>query len=40
LYSWEQPKYTYVVAAAVEVLRKSERQDETQFITKIAGKKI
>jgi hypothetical protein len=28
---------TYVVA--VEVLRKKERQDETQFTTKIGGKK-
>jgi hypothetical protein len=26
------------VAAAVEALRKRERQDETQFITKIDGK--
>ncbi len=27
-----------IYVAAVEVLRKKERQDETQFTTKIAGK--
>jgi hypothetical protein len=27
-----------IYAAAVEALRKSERQDETQFTTKIGGK--
>jgi hypothetical protein len=27
----------YVAAAAVEALRKKERQDETQFTTKIDG---
>jgi len=28
----------YIAAAAVEALRKEERQDETQFTTKIGGK--
>jgi hypothetical protein len=28
----------YAAAAAVEALRKKERQDETQFTTKIGGK--